>query len=55
VEIVFLRRVRPEIRFPTVEALRQQIAQDVRQARRYFHLLSLVRGKEAAGAILRGG
>ena len=39
VEIVFLERVREEIKFPSVEALREQIAQDVSKARRYFGLL----------------
>ena len=39
VEICFLDRVRDEIKFPSVEALREQIARDVRKARRYFHLL----------------
>jgi len=39
VEICFLDRVRDEIRFPSVDALREQIARDVRKARRYFHLL----------------
>lgn len=39
VEIWFLRWRRPEIKFPTVEALREQIAQDVRRAERYFKLL----------------
>ncbi len=38
VEIFFLRRIRPEIKFPSVEALREQIAKDVKTARRYFHL-----------------
>jgi riboflavin kinase / FMN adenylyltransferase len=38
VEISFLRRVRPEIKFPSIDALREQIARDVRKARRYFHL-----------------
>jgi riboflavin kinase / FMN adenylyltransferase len=41
VEICFLERVRDEIRFPSVEALREQIARDVKMARRYFHLLRL--------------
>ncbi len=41
VEICFLDRVRDEIKFPSVEALREQIAHDVRKARRYFHLLEL--------------
>ena len=39
VEICFLRRVRDEIKFPSVDALREQIARDVKKARRYFHLL----------------
>jgi riboflavin kinase/FMN adenylyltransferase len=38
VEIFFLQRVRDEIKFPSVAALRQQIAADVQRARRYFHL-----------------
>jgi riboflavin kinase/FMN adenylyltransferase len=41
VEICFLERVREEIKFPSVEALREQIARDVQRARRYFHLLRL--------------
>jgi len=41
VEICFLNRLRDEIKFPSVEALREQIARDVRKARRYFHLLRL--------------
>jgi riboflavin kinase/FMN adenylyltransferase len=39
VEICFLERLRDEIKFPSVEALREQIARDVKEARRYFHLL----------------
>ena len=39
VEICFLDRVRDEIKFPSVEALREQIARDVKEARRYFRLL----------------
>ena len=39
VELFFLRRLRPEIKFPSVEELRQQIAADVHHARRYFQLL----------------
>lgn len=38
IEIFFLRRLRPEIKFPSVETLREQIAKDVKTARRYFHL-----------------
>jgi len=41
VEICFLERLRDEIKFPSVEALREQIARDVKKARRYFHLLGL--------------
>ena len=41
VEIHFLQRLRDEIKFPSVEALREQIAKDVRAARRYFQLLRL--------------
>lgn len=38
VEIAFLKRLRPEIKFSSVEALRKRIASDVQTARRYFHL-----------------
>jgi riboflavin kinase / FMN adenylyltransferase len=38
VEICFLNRLRDEIKFPCVDGLREQIAHDVRKARRYFHL-----------------
>jgi riboflavin kinase/FMN adenylyltransferase len=41
VGICFLDRLRDEIKFPSVEALREQIARDVKKARRYFHLLRL--------------
>ena len=41
VEICFLDRLRDEIKFPSVEALREQIARDVKKARRYFHLLRI--------------
>jgi riboflavin kinase / FMN adenylyltransferase len=37
VEVFFLQRVRDEIKFPSVEALREQIAKDVKKARRYLH------------------
>ena len=40
VEIAFLRWRRPEIKFPTVEALREQIGKDVGRAKRYFRLTS---------------
>src|SRR5215468_7609307 len=38
VEISFLRWRRPEIKFPSVEALKEQIGKDVRRAQRYFRL-----------------
>lgn len=40
VEIFFLARVRPELKFPSVEELRDQISKDVHRARRYFRHLS---------------
>jgi riboflavin kinase / FMN adenylyltransferase len=39
VEIHYLQRLRDEIKFPSVEALRGQIARDVNKARKYFRLL----------------
>src|SRR5579862_4063634 len=44
VEICFLQRLRDEIKFPSVEALREQISRDVKKARRYFHLLQRTGG-----------
>ena len=41
VEIHFLQRLRDEIKFRSVEALRDQIGKDVRKARRYFRLSRL--------------
>jgi riboflavin kinase/FMN adenylyltransferase len=41
VELHFLDRLRDEIKFPSVDALREQIAKDVHKARRYFHLMRL--------------
>ena len=40
VEIHFFERLRDEIKFPSVEALREQIGKDVKKANRYFHLLN---------------
>ncbi len=37
-ELTFLHRLRPEIRWPNPEALRAQIGKDVARAQRYFHL-----------------
>jgi riboflavin kinase / FMN adenylyltransferase len=39
VELWFLSRLRDEMKFPSVDHLRAQIAQDVKKARRYFSLL----------------
>jgi riboflavin kinase/FMN adenylyltransferase len=44
VEIWFLHRLRDEIKFPSSEALREQIGRDVKCASRYFHWLQFVRG-----------
>jgi riboflavin kinase/FMN adenylyltransferase len=38
-ELIFLKRLRAEIKFPSVDALREQIAKDVHRARRYFRLV----------------
>ncbi|MBZ5703838.1 MAG: bifunctional riboflavin kinase/FAD synthetase [Acidobacteriia bacterium] len=40
VEIHFLDRLRDEVKFPSIGALKEQIGRDVRKALRYFHLLS---------------
>ena len=37
--LLFLRRLREERRWPSPEALKQQIMQDVQQAQRYLHLM----------------
>lgn len=42
IEIHFLDRVREEIKFPSVEALREQIGRDVVKAKRYFRRLKSV-------------
>ncbi len=39
VELHFLQRLRDEIRFPSIDALRTQIGLDVGKAERYFRLL----------------
>jgi riboflavin kinase/FMN adenylyltransferase len=39
VELFFLDRLRDEIKFSSVEALREQIGRDVKKAQRYFQLL----------------
>jgi len=50
VEICFLERLRDEIKFPSVEALREQIGKDVAKAQRYFHLLKRASGGAGAYA-----
>ncbi len=39
VELFFLSRLRDEIKFNSVDALREQIGRDIRKARRYFALM----------------
>jgi len=39
IETCFLRRLRSEIKFPSVEALRAQIGKDLARSQRYFRLL----------------
>ena len=39
VELWFMKRLRDEMKFPSVDELREQIAKDVKRARRYFSLL----------------
>jgi riboflavin kinase/FMN adenylyltransferase len=41
VELHFLDRLRDEIKFPSIEALKEQIGRDVKKAKRYFSLLAL--------------
>src|SRR5579864_1214090 len=50
VEICFFDRIRDEIKFPSVDALREQIARDVKKARRYFHLLPRAATRSGAQA-----
>ena len=40
VEIYFLNRLRNEIKFPSIDALREQIGKDVKAATKYLHRLS---------------
>jgi riboflavin kinase/FMN adenylyltransferase len=39
VEVMFLKWLRPEIKWPTPEALKEQIGKDVTKAKRFFALL----------------
>ncbi len=52
IEIEFLKRLRDELKFPSVDALRQQIGNDVRRAQRYFRLERRMR-QTSAPAIVR--
>jgi riboflavin kinase/FMN adenylyltransferase len=47
VEISFLRWRRPEIKFPSIDALKEQIGKDVKRAQRYFGLLPSVTPKRS--------
>lgn len=49
-ELTFLKRLRPEIRWPSTEALREQIGRDVRQANRFFSLCRVVASKPRSGS-----
>jgi riboflavin kinase / FMN adenylyltransferase len=42
VEISFLRWHRPEIKFPSIDALKEQIGRDVKSARRYFSFIAKI-------------
>jgi len=44
-KLAFLKHLRPEIRWPNPEALREQIGRDVRHANRYFNLCQAVGSK----------
>lgn len=45
-ELIFLKRLRAEIKFPSIEALREQIAKDVHKARTYFRLHALLESND---------
>jgi riboflavin kinase/FMN adenylyltransferase len=48
--LTFLQRLRPEIRWPNPEALREQIGRDVAKARRYFTLCRAVASQRRSSA-----
>jgi riboflavin kinase / FMN adenylyltransferase len=48
--LTFLQRLRPEMRWPSPEALREQIGRDVARARRYFSLCCRVVGSKLRSA-----
>jgi len=45
IRLTFLHRLREERKFPSVEALKEQIGRDVAKAQRYFRLRENVRRK----------
>jgi riboflavin kinase/FMN adenylyltransferase len=45
VEIYFLHRLRDEIKFPSVDALKEQIGRDVKKAQKYLRRLQLASGR----------
>jgi riboflavin kinase/FMN adenylyltransferase len=47
--LTFLRRLRDERRFPSPEALREQIGRDVAKAKRFFSLCRAVASKPRSG------
>lgn len=49
----FLHHLRPEVRWPSPEALREQIGKDVRQARRFFTLCRAVSARPRAAPSLQ--
>ncbi len=44
-EVEFLLRLRDEIKFPSAEALKQQIQRDVQRSLKFFRLMNKLRGK----------
>lgn len=47
IELTFLARLRDEVKFDSVQALRDQIARDIRKAHRYFHRLRSEKPQQA--------
>ena len=44
IELIFLKRLREERKFETVDALREQIGKDVQKAQRFFRMLQAIGG-----------
>ena len=51
VELIFLKRLRDEKKFESVEALREQIGKDVERAGRFFRMLATATSTLAAGIL----